>query len=963
MNTKRIKRVGVRTLIIAATLVAFAFTAGLVYAADPAEINKPENDNKEYEYGKDISLEANAMWEKPNGGSNSDPNTITFRIKGSDRVIFIKKQTKKPALNIFPQHVTATFNPKNEGMNEGDYTISVRHDLGDVDWEQSVSEENPFIPDASRPIKVWKDLTKAEVAIEGVTDKVYTGEPLTQEFVIKVDGKTLNPETDYDLSYSANTNAGTGTAKMTITGKGFYKNSVTANFSIRPADITKATVTGVAGAEYTGDAVTQTPGVFWNGRKLESSTDYDLSFENNTNFGTAGMTITGKGNFEGTIPVAFTIRKASIRNAEVSGLEDKTYSGSAIKQNLTLRYAGKTLAENTDYTLTYKNNINPGTATVTITGKGNFKDALVRTFQIKEKTPLSFTGGHATIMAPKNRDTFSVGSEIDVELNGEYTTPSYNGTTLTGQPNSLWLKITRDGTTVIYGRIAYTSTEQVRVYKLNADTKGVYTIQLCRDIVWEMNPPGSNNLAPRVIEEEDFVPTAQVKIYVGVTAPKDISSATVTGISDKAYTGNSITLSPTVKLGSTTLTNGTDYYCLYSNNLEVGEATLTIKGKGNYIGTITKTFNITAKQITEDMITLTPSFATYNSSLQKPVVTVNNGAVRLVEGTDYTLVNEGGIEPGEYDVTVTANDGKNYTGSATKKFTIGAWDEAAAALLNDKIAEVKAVQSQYLADDQKALQAAVNKAEQLFADLNTTTEQMNEALKNLNTLLTKADTNLAKYNAAVQAAQALPAASATQKAILAQKTDKDPSGSSFRILRLRSTKQGKTYNTLTWQKVSGATSYVIYASKCGNSNKIKKIATVKKNTYTHKKLKKKTYYKYVVVAVKSTVIGTRTVSISKMIHVSTKGSKYGNFKKVSVTKTVLAKAKKLKKGKSLKLGAKAVKASSKAKIHVKLRYQTSNKKVATVSSKGVVKGVGKGSCYVFVYAQNGVYKKIPVTVK
>ena len=215
----------------------------------------------------------------------------------------------------------------------------------------------------------------------------------------------------------------------------------------------------------------------------------------------------------------------------------------------------------------------------------------------------------------------------------------------------------------------------------------------------------------------------------------------------------------------------------------------------------------------------------------------------------------------------------------------------------------------------------------------------------------------------MQAAQALPAASATQKAILAQKTDKDPSGSSFRILRLRSTKQGKTYNTLTWQKVSGATSYVIYASKCGNSNKIKKIATVKKNTYTHKKLKKKTYYKYVVVAVKSTVIGTRTVSISKMIHVSTKGSKYGNFKKVSVTKAVLTKAKKLKKGKSLKLGAKAVKASSKAKIHVKLRYQTSNKKVATVSSKGVVKGVGKGSCYVFVYAQNGVYKKIPVTVK
>ena len=963
MNTRRIKRVGVRTLIIAAALVAFAFTAGLVYAADPspAEISQPGN-NKEFEYGKDITLEASAMWQKPDGGKDSDPNTITFRIEGSDRVIFIKKQTKKPALNIFPQHVTATFNPKNEGMNEGDYTISVRHDLGDVDWEQSVSEENPFIPDASRPIKVWKDLTKAEVAIEGVTDKVYTGEPLTQEFVITVDSKTLNPKTDYDLSYSANTNAGTGTAKMTITGKGFYKNSVTANFSILPADITKATVTGVTGVEYTGSAVTQTPGVFWNGRKLESGTDYDLSFENNTDAGTASMTITGKGNFEGTIPGTFSIRQASIRNAEISGLEDKTYSGSAIKQNLTLRYAGKTLKENTDYTLTYKNNINPGTATVTIKGQGNFKDTVTRSFSITELTLNS--GGFAGILYPSNGATYKVGDTIEVYINGKYETPYYQSTALTDMPNYLYYKVLRDGKKVLYSEDSqpYTQQTQTQVFEFIAEQKGVYTILLRRD-VGTYTVDSNMKLHYQQIAEEDFVPTAQIKIYVGVSEQKDISDATVTGVVNKAYTGNSITLSPTVKLGSTTLTNGTDYYCLYSNNLEVGEATLTIKGKGNYIGTITKTFNITPKQITEDMITLTPSFATYNSSQQKPVVTVNNGAVRLVEDTDYTLVNEGGTEPGEYDVTVTAIDGKNYAGSATKKFVIGAWDEAAAALLTDKIAEVKAVQSQYLADDQKALQAAVNKAEQLFADLNTTTEQMNEALKNLNTLLTQADTNLAKYNAAAKAAQALPSAAATQKAILAQKTDKDPSGSAFNILRLRSTKQSKTSNTLTWQKVSGATSYVIYANKCGKSNRIKKIATVKKNTYTHKKLKKGTYYKYVVVAVKSTVIGDRTAAISKMIHVSTKGSKYGNFKKITVTKAVLTKAKKLKKGKTLKLGAKAVKASSKAKTHVKLRYQTSNSKIATVSSKGVIKGVNKGTCTVFVYAQNGVYKKIPVTVK
>jgi fibronectin type 3 domain-containing protein len=175
---------------------------------------------------------------------------------------------------------------------------------------------------------------------------------------------------------------------------------------------------------------------------------------------------------------------------------------------------------------------------------------------------------------------------------------------------------------------------------------------------------------------------------------------------------------------------------------------------------------------------------------------------------------------------------------------------------------------------------------------------------------------------------------------------------------LKSTKQTKTSIKLTWKKVSGAKKYVIYGNKCGSS-KPKKLATVTGNSKTikkaaGKKLKKGTYYKFMIVALDST---GHVVSTSKLIHVATKG-------KANNTK-VTTKAKKnkvsIKKGKTFKLGAKAV--GKKVKKHVGLRYESSNKKIATVSSSGKIEGKKKGKCKIYVYAQNGVCVTIKVTVK
>ena len=84
---------------------------------------------------------------------------------------------------------------------------------------------------------------------------------------------------------------------------------------------------------------------------------------------------------------------------------------------------------------------------------------------------------------------------------------------------------------------------------------------------------------------------------------------------------------------------------------------------------------------------------------------------------------------------------------------------------------------------------------------------------------------------------------------------------------------------------------------------------------------------------------------------------------MSIMKAAAAKA--MKKGKSLKLGAKAVAQSSKlpVKKHVAMRYESSNKKIATVTSTGTIKAKARGTCYVYAYAQNGVFKKIKVVVK
>ena len=204
-------------------------------------------------------------------------------------------------------------------------------------------------------------------------------------------------------------------------------------------------------------------------------------------------------------------------------------------------------------------------------------------------------------------------------------------------------------------------------------------------------------------------------------------------------------------------------------------------------------------------------------------------------------------------------------------------------------------------------------------------------------------------------------AAAAEAAITSATSDEGPAGTKYAPLMAKSTKQTKNSVKLTWAKVNGAVKYVIYANKCGKTNKMQKLTTVTGASYTAKKaagakIKKGTYYKFMIVALDKDNL---VVSTSKTVHAATAGGKVGNATKI----TTKAKKNKVtvKVKKTFKLAAKQ--AGKNIKKHRVLKYESSDTKIATVTAKGIIKGVKKGSCYVYAYAQNGVFAKIKVTVK
>ena len=123
--------------------------------------------------------------------------------------------------------------------------------------------------------------------------------------------------------------------------------------------------------------------------KIEEGTDYQVTYDGDrVNAGTVKVTVTGIGKYSGTTTGEMVINPVNVKNSQVSAsiAADKyQYDGKEKKPGMVMSYQGMSLKEGKDYTLSYSNNVQPGTATVTVTGIGNYTGTLYRSFSIEGK--------------------------------------------------------------------------------------------------------------------------------------------------------------------------------------------------------------------------------------------------------------------------------------------------------------------------------------------------------------------------------------------------------------------------------------------------------------------------------------------------------------------------------------------------------------------------------------------------
>ncbi|MBQ8278238.1 MAG: InlB B-repeat-containing protein [Roseburia sp.] len=522
-------------------------------------------------------------------------------------------------------------------------------DWGDITVEDQVElAENGVTTPADVPTELW---------VAGVFDCDYTGKAITYPNLHVYSHKTLLQEkVDYTVKYKNNTKAGTAT--VTITGKGNYAGTIEKTFTIRPLDLSKATVLDVT-LPFTGRVQKATTTVTYelDGKviKLKSGSDFTYTYPgtnkkaddyNPDAFAVAGdhtVILTGKGNYTGektfveTITTSFVIGKMKLTK-----IKDQPYNdGNAVEPEIVLMNGKEQLDEDVDFTVKYENNTEVGTATVTITGEGKYEGTMTTTFKIKGTalSKMKLNGFSSSLPwaegAVTQNVTFSytVGSGADKVTN--------------------YLTEDKDYT------VEYVNNEKVGTATVIFTGKGGYTGTIKKTFK-------INGLA--------------------------MSKAAVEGLpTSVAYDGKEVTLSGyslTYTTGkgeeaqTVSLVEGKDYTVSYKNNAKAGTANIIFTGINNYTGSLKKSFKITQYDFTStegkvSMSIIADQAYTKGGVSPKPVVTYTDdqgNETVLVAGKDYTLkyTNNKAIanktDAKAPSVTITGKG--NFKGKLTQAFTI-----------------------------------------------------------------------------------------------------------------------------------------------------------------------------------------------------------------------------------------------------------------------------------------------------
>ena len=332
--------------------------------------------------------------------------------------------------------------------------------------------------------------------------------------------------------------------------------------------------------------------------------DYTVSYSNNINAGEAKVVITGIGELtQGTLTKTFKILPKDIAGNKIElAYKECEYNGKERKPDV--KISG--LEKGKDYEVSYENNVNVGEAKVIVKGKGNYTGTIEDTFTIKEE----------------NKDRIDI-STLKVGL--EKDSYTYDGKAKTP-------KVTIEGL------------EEGKDYVLNYENN--VEIGTAKVVV-----EGIGNYRG-VVEKEFEIKDLRI----------DISTLNIHLYTTRAaYIGGQ--LLPKVIVPSE-LKAGQDYQVWYSNNINPGEATVTIKGKGNYTGTVIRHFTIYRKMSTVEA-NLEYAETTYDGKAKTPRVSIEG----MTEGKDYTVSYKNNVNIGTATVTITGID-PYYTGTITKTFTI-----------------------------------------------------------------------------------------------------------------------------------------------------------------------------------------------------------------------------------------------------------------------------------------------------
>ena len=241
--------------------------------------------------------------------------------------------------------------------------------------------------------------------------------------------------------------------------------------SISKASVTLSTSTYA----YDGKAKTPSVNVKVNGKTLKKDTDYTVSYSNNTKVGTAKVTITGKGNYTGSVSKTYSI-KNNFKKATVSGISTKAFTGKNITHSITVKYNGKTLKNGTDYTVSYSNNKNIGTATVKITGKGSYTGTITKTFKINpaKQEIQKLTAKSKAFFVDWEQKGSATGYEIQYATNSKFT--SAKKVTITNNKTDTKTISKLSGKKKYYVRVrSYTTVKGTKYYGAWSASKSVTT--------------------------------------------------------------------------------------------------------------------------------------------------------------------------------------------------------------------------------------------------------------------------------------------------------------------------------------------------------------------------------------------------------------------------------------------------------------------------------------------------------